>query len=389
MRKPTLIIVPILIVTAFAKDVMLMNRIGPSVSDLYVANADGTAEHKLLASPGFDYHASYSNDGSWIVFTSERVGYGQADIYRVHSDGTGLERLTDDPALDDQAVFSADGSEIAFVSTRGTTHRANVWILNLKTRSVRNLTGGTEIQGDPLKPDGFFRPAWSPDGGQVAFVRDSGSGGDIYVRPVNGAGQERLLLHLDRPLQEVVWSPDGQWIVVRTETGVAGSGDLLGIRTSGDHIPVPLVSTSFTEMHPAISPDGRWLAYTSNEAGANQVYVRPFPDTRGGQWQISNGGGRSPVWSRDGKALYFLDATGHVVEAEIRPGAGASVEVPRLQTLFDASSYALNPYHQEFEITPDGHFLMLGVPKGAGQQVTRLVEVDNWFADLKAKLAGQ
>ena len=62
---------------------------------------------------------------------------------------------------------------------------------------------------------------------------------------------------------------------------------------------------------------------------------------------------------------------------------------PALQTLFDASSYALNPYHQEFEIAPDGHFLMLGVPKGAGQQVTRLVEVDNWFADLKARLAGQ
>ena len=76
-------------VQAKAKGVMLMNRIGPSVSELYVANADGTAEHKLLPSTGFDYHASYSSDGNWIVFTSERAGYGQSDIYRVHSDGTG------------------------------------------------------------------------------------------------------------------------------------------------------------------------------------------------------------------------------------------------------------------------------------------------------------
>lgn len=73
------------------KPVMLMNRIGPSASELYMANADGTAEHKLLPTKGFDYHASFSAEGRWIVFTSERVGDGQADIYRVHPDGTGLE----------------------------------------------------------------------------------------------------------------------------------------------------------------------------------------------------------------------------------------------------------------------------------------------------------
>ena len=91
-------------ITAVAQNVMLMNRIGPTKSELYVANADGTGEHKLLPSNGFDYHASYSRDGKWIVFTGERYGRGQADIFRVHSDGTGLERLTDDPALDDEAA---------------------------------------------------------------------------------------------------------------------------------------------------------------------------------------------------------------------------------------------------------------------------------------------
>jgi Tol biopolymer transport system component len=156
--------------TATEKDVMLMNRIGPSKSELYVANADGTGEHKLLPAPGFDYHASYSYDGRWIVFTSERRGYGQADIYRVHPDGTGLERLTDDPALDDQGVLSPDGTQVAFVSTRA-TYRANIWILDLKTKHLRNLTGQPGMQGDPAKPDGFFRPAWSPDGKWIAFTK--------------------------------------------------------------------------------------------------------------------------------------------------------------------------------------------------------------------------
>src|SRR5579862_4970193 len=100
MRKmlPLLSLSLSLSLPAMAKDVMLMNRIGPSQSELYVANADGSGEHKLLAtSGGFDYHANYSYDGKWVVFTSERGGFGQADVYRVHPDGTGLEQLTNDP----------------------------------------------------------------------------------------------------------------------------------------------------------------------------------------------------------------------------------------------------------------------------------------------------
>jgi Tol biopolymer transport system component len=157
--------------SAMAKDVMLMNRIGPSKSELYVANANGSGEHKLLNSSGFDYHASYSYDGKWVVFTSERTDYGEADIYRVHADGTGLERLTDDPALDDQGVLSPDGSQVAFVSTRA-MYRANIWIVELKTKQFRNLTGQPGIQGDPMKPDAFLRPAWSPDGKWIAFTSD-------------------------------------------------------------------------------------------------------------------------------------------------------------------------------------------------------------------------
>src|SRR5215469_3263486 len=102
------------------------NRIGPSGAELFIANADGTSEHKLLSSPGFDYNASFSPDGQWIVFTSERSG--QADLYRVRVDGTGLEQLTDNPASDDQAAFSPDGNHLAFVSSRG-SGSTDIWIL--------------------------------------------------------------------------------------------------------------------------------------------------------------------------------------------------------------------------------------------------------------------
>lgn len=193
------------------KGVMLMNRIGPSTAELFVADSDGSAERKLFPVSGFDYHASYSPDGKWIVFTSERNGSGQADIYRCHPDGTGLERLTDSPAFDDQGALSPDGSELAFVSTRD-THKANIWILDLKTRRVRNLTGLSELQGDPQKPDGFFRPAWSPDGKWTAFSSDRNT---EWKGHGNGSGWEHV-----QELSIYVVRPDGKGLRRLTESGI-------------------------------------------------------------------------------------------------------------------------------------------------------------------------
>ena len=137
---------------------------------------------------GFDYHASFSADGKWILFTSERNGSGQSDIYRVHPDGTGLEQLTNDPAFDDQASLSSDGRQIAFVSSRE-RHTANIWILDIGTGKLFNLTGQSTIKGDTLKPNGYFRPAWSPDGNWLAFASDRNT---EWKGHGNGSGWEHV-----------------------------------------------------------------------------------------------------------------------------------------------------------------------------------------------------
>jgi Tol biopolymer transport system component/tRNA A-37 threonylcarbamoyl transferase component Bud32 len=253
----------------------------------------------------------------------------------------------------------------------------NIWIKQLDHGPFTRLTFSNRDR----------RPAWSPDGRLVAFVRDSAGTSSVYARPPDGSGPDRPLAHLDRMVQEVTWSPDGRWLVLRTDNAMAGAGDLVGVRTSGDTIPVPLVASSFTELHPAVSPDGRWLAYTSNESGTNEVYVRPFPNTNDGHWQVSNGGGASPVWAPSGRELYYLNRDGRLIAAEVQATA-TTFAVGRLVPLFDASIFLNDAFHQGYAVTPDGRSFIFVSPRGgsATSVAPQIVWVDHWFTDLEARL---
>lgn len=307
--------------SANAQNIMLMNRIGPSVSDLYVANPDGTNEHRLLPVGGFDYHATYSQDGKWIVFTSERTGYGQADIYRARADGSGLERLTDDPALDDQGVLSPDDTRVAFVSTRK-TYRANIWILDLRTKQLRNLTGSPQIQGDAMKPDGFFRPAWSPDGKWIAFTSDrntdwkghgNGTGWEhvqelsVYIIHPDGTGLRRITapgISSGSPK----WSPNSKQLVL-SEVPVESTWDArvfgLSARATSQIVTIDVATGERIErtsgpglkLMPQLLTDGRVGYLTKSGKNEGIGYTEgsgKFP-----------GSLRSPAWSPDGKQVVY------------------------------------------------------------------------------------
>ena len=206
-----------------------------------------------------------------MVYMQGSANSNELDVVRVGR--TGAVEMIDSAwhgGFNSLAV-SPDGKQIA-VGAGLASGTLGIWIKELDHGPFTRLTFGGQDR----------RPAWSPDGQVVAFIRDTVGGSNVFARRADGSTPEKALARFDRAAQEVTWSPDGQWIRVRTDNGAAGAGDLIGVRTSGDTTKVSLVASEFTELHPAISPDGHWLAYTSNESGINEVFVRPFPGVNAG-----------------------------------------------------------------------------------------------------------
>jgi serine/threonine-protein kinase len=255
----------------------------------------------------------------------------------------------------------------------------DIWLKELDGGPFARLTFGSRDR----------RPAWSPDGSLVSFIRDSGVSNAVYGRPADGSGQDSLLARIDRQVQEAVWSPDGNWLVLRTDNATAGAGDLIGYPMNGAGEPIPLVASRFTELHPALSPDGRWLAYTSDESGVNEIYVRPFPATGAARRQVSSGGGAEPVWSSAGDELFYLDQN-FVVMAAMVVGDGAfQTETPR--PLFSALGLELDGFHQSFVNLPDDRgFLFLSsraLVETAGSP--QLVLLDGWPEEFESRMGNR
>jgi Tol biopolymer transport system component len=326
------------VLQAQARQVMLMNRIGPSKLVLYVANADGSGERPLLASSsGRDYDASFSADGKWIVFTSERDGEGdgQADIWRVRADGTGLERLTSDTSMEDAGRLSPDGSKLAYVSTKGGARTANIWVMDMKARKARNLTGdGTSAP--PALMNGHFRPAWSPDGQWIAFSADrgekwvgaeSGAGAghshptSLYVMKADGSALRRLTSKAGTAYGAPSWSADGTRLVAYTlpvrDTFAArmhGAG-IAALNATSQIVEIdvatgaekPLSSGAALKTNPQYLPDGR-IGYVikGTPRDGPKVGIVYSDGTRGPEGEV-----RSPSWSPDGKTVvyYRIDVT--------------------------------------------------------------------------------
>ncbi|MGE5927476.1 MAG: protein kinase domain-containing protein [Gemmatimonadota bacterium] len=198
------------------------------------------------------------------------------------------------------------------------------------------------------------RPVWSLDGREVAYVLQQRAEMDLRIITADGSGSARALPEpADQPW-EVDFTADGHSLLVRTAGG-PGSRDIWLVPRDSASAPTGLLTTAADELAPTLSRDGRWMAYVSNESGRAEVYVRAYPGM-GGRYQVSLDGGTEPVWSRDGRELFYRSGSA-LLAAEIRPGS--EFDVVRRTRLFDEPEFAIDLTHRFYDVTPDGRFVMV------------------------------
>jgi Tol biopolymer transport system component len=328
----------------------------------------GTPRPVLMARYGGSRFA-VSDEGTLLY----QVGSGVSGLTVV--DRTGAVRsVRDEPAQAMQPRVSPDGERIA-MGVPG-SEGMDIWVLSMSDSVLSRLT----FEGDDIYP------TWSADGRDVLFARSmSGSTAAlewVFLRTSADAsgGPERLFQEQSTQEQstqvEILETSDGRWFVYRVGDVARGQNTDLYFAPSGGGEHRPLVASRFNELSPAISPDGRWLAYVSDVSGEYEVYVQPFPGP-GARRQVSVSGGTSPVWAHSGEELFYLSG-GHLVAADVETRNGFMVR--SRQRLFPTHMYQQLSSHAAYDVLADDREFVF---VGSGTERLELVIVLNWFEELR------
>jgi serine/threonine-protein kinase len=274
--------------------------------------------------------------------------------------------------------ISPDGTRVALTVNTGSKSDIWIWDLVRETRTRLTFNEGSEY------------PLWTLDGKRIAFSSSRGMVlGDVYLKAADGTGEEEKLGAVpNRSLYPWSWSNDGKTLVlmdqtVRGEASPAAGSHIGALSIAGDRKWKPLLQEQFYEAHPQVSPDGRWMAYVESYQG--EVYVRPFPEVDKGKWQVSTGGGSDPLWSHDGRELFYRTSDSVIaVDVQTEPTFKAGKPKP----LFRGANFFGGGH--AWDLSPDGkRFLMLkeevSTASAAGGP-RKINIVLNWFEELKQRV---
>jgi serine/threonine-protein kinase len=250
----------------------------------------------------------------------------------------------------------------------------DIWIWDNARRGLTRFTF------DPGVNRGI---AWTPDGRRVAFSVERDATESVFWQAGDGTGSpERLTSYAGRSQVPISFSPDGTRLVFNEPS--APPFDLYLLNLDADRKVTPLLKGPRSEHNAEISPDGRWLAYQSDESGSSEVYVRPFPNISDGRWPVSTDGGTRPAWARNGGELFYLKADGTMVAVPVKLGTGVdgfSAGIP--QALFKGQ-YFMTVAGRTYDVSADGRFLMIkNATPAASASDPQLVVVLNWQEELK------
>ncbi len=290
--------------------------------------------------------------------------------------------LRDTPGNYYNPAFSPDGKRLALEISDG--KRNDIWVYEWERDTLARLTFAGETNSYPV---------WTRDGQRITYSsQEKGGPLNLWWIRADGAGNPQRLTESKNVEYPRSWRPDGK-VLAFTQLNPSTNFDILTLLMEGDEKtgwkpgePTPFLNTGFLEVQPAFSPDGRWLAYSSNESEDYEVYVRPFPGP-GGKWQISTGGGQYPKWSRNGKELFYRTTESKLMVASYTAsGDSFSADKPQLWSPGQFTDRGLGFYN--FDLHPDGkRFAVLKAPGTERDAAMNKVNIVlNWFEEVKQKV---
>ena len=356
---------------AYASGYLLYMR-GPSLlaqpfdeSGMSVTGDAMSVAEGVINDPGFSLGV-FSASGNGILAYQTGVGLAGARMIIVDRQGKVLDFLGD--IIEHFWMrISPEGKRVILGIFEPKSRTQNLWMYDLARGSRSRFTSG-------LASD--VNPVWSPDGKKIAYSSISGRDFRIHVRPAAGGGSDDVVFELNEPVRPTDWSPDGSALCL-DHFGERTQADVWILAMTGDRKMREFVQTAYSEGEGRFSPDGRWIAYTSDETGQPEIHIRPFPGP-GTALKVSTSGGSAPAWRRDGRELYFISSDNRTMAAEIRE-AGTSLRVGAITALFPRT-----PIMSDYEPFADGRRFLINrlIEPKETDPVTIVV---NWTAKLKKK----
>jgi Tol biopolymer transport system component len=263
--------------------------------------------------------------------------------------------------------LSPNGSEVALDAQ---DQQNDIWLWNFSRQILSRATF------DPAPERGAV---WTPDGKRIAYSNLSA----LYWQMADGTGTPEQLTQGERPQAATSFSPDGASLIFHEP--LVGSRDLHIVNIDGERTTQPLLGRPFDEAHGDISPDGRWIAYESNESGQREIFVRPFPNVNAGRWQVSTKGGMQPKWSRTGRELFYWlptsEVTGQLMAASVESRPTFTSRPPQLVV---SNAYLTGATGRGYDVSGDGRrFLVIKGAATASPSPAQFVVVLHWTDELK------
>ncbi|MDX2473354.1 MAG: hypothetical protein QNL91_06550, partial [Candidatus Krumholzibacteria bacterium] len=262
-------------------------------------------------------------------------------------------------------AISHDQTRVATAILEQNSGNTDIWMRDLE-RGIRTRFTFNESADQTA--------VWSPNDSLVAYTARSGNGTTFFTKPANGAVAEQNLWSVEQPAYAQDWSPDGKFISCTVQG--QDSRDIWIVPTDPSVEPFPFMQTALNERDAQFSPDGRWVAFCSDESGRDEVYVAPFPGP-GGKWQISTREGDRPRWSPDGRRIFYLSNTDHICVVDVE-GSGQSLNVGRMEELFSISAFRPG---NVYELMGDGERLLVN-ERLTDLEASMIVVVQNWSQGL-------